>query len=135
MKELYHVGFAVPDIESAMSELADAVGAQWHEVRDAQLGEWAYRIVFSRGPGPRLELIQGPSGSPWDCGGSARFDHLGFWAESVEEENARMPAATADFDGCPYGRPFAYHRLEGIGGRVEFVDLSVREGFLSQWPE
>ncbi|MGW0564941.1 hypothetical protein ACWDZ4_31175 [Streptomyces sp. NPDC003016] len=38
-----------------------------------------------------------------------------------------------DFSGCPYGRPFAYHRLDSIGVRIELVDISRQVGFLNRW--
>ncbi|MEW1653809.1 hypothetical protein [Streptomyces sp. NPDC093707] len=38
-----------------------------------------------------------------------------------------------DFSGCPYGRPFAYHRMDSIGARVEFVDVSRQTAFLDTW--
>lgn len=61
----YHVAFAVESLDSAMETFTDTVGVRWHEPRVATLGEWSYRIVFSTAE-PRIELIEGPAGSPWD---------------------------------------------------------------------
>ncbi|MFE3456057.1 VOC family protein [Nocardiopsis aegyptia] len=135
MAAFYHVCFVVPDLEAAMGDLAASAGVGWSEPRSDRIGDWDFRIVFTTGGAPFIELIEGPEGSPWDCGGRARFDHLGFWSASVERASAALTAAgmPEDFSGCPYGRPFAYHRVEGIGARVEMVDASRQEAFLRAW--
>ncbi len=134
MVDFYHVCFAVADIEHAMHDFTQAAGTEWNPVRDETLGEWTYRIVFSRSV-PHIELIQGPPGSPWDCTDGPRFDHLGWWTESLEASSRRLASQglPADFDGCPYGRPFAYHRVDSIGARFEIVDASAQPGFLDNW--
>ncbi|GAA3675871.1 hypothetical protein GCM10022224_045070 [Nonomuraea antimicrobica] len=38
-----------------------------------------------------------------------------------------------DFDARPYGRPWTYHRLPGLGLRIELVDVSVQPEFLRTW--
>lgn len=38
-----------------------------------------------------------------------------------------------EFDACPYGRSFTYHRLDSLGLRVELVDASVQSAFLDTW--
>lgn len=38
-----------------------------------------------------------------------------------------------DYDACPLGRAFAYHRLDSVGIRVELVDESYQTGFLESW--
>ncbi|PRX99514.1 VOC family protein [Allonocardiopsis opalescens] len=131
----YHVCFVVPELERAMADLGRAGGVEWSPVREDVLGPWEYRIVFSRGGPPYFELIEGPPGSPWDCGGAARFDHVGFWTESITARSRRLADGgfPVDFDGCPYGRPFAYHRVDSIGARVELVDVARRPAFESAW--
>lgn len=135
MADFYHVCFAVPDIERAMEELTAATGARWAQPRSETMGEWGFRIVFSQGDAPFVELIEGSPGSPWDCRGRARFDHLGYWAADLHREAGRLEAAGApqDFSGCPYGRPFAYHRLDSLGARIEIVDAARRPGFAASW--
>lgn len=82
-----------------------------------------------------MELIQGPAGSPWDATNGARFDHLGWWAESLDETTARLAdrGLPIDFDGRDHGRRFAYHRVDSIGGRFEIVDAANQPAFLSTW--
>jgi len=90
--------------------------------------------VFSVGA-PYIEIIEGPPGSPWDCTGGPRFDHLGWWSTSIEVSTRRLTDAgfPSDFDGCPFGRSFAYHRLDSIGARVEVVDTAGQAEFMSAW--
>jgi len=38
-----------------------------------------------------------------------------------------------EFDSCPYGRSFTYHRLDSLGVRIELVDIAVQAGFLDTW--
>ncbi|GAA3737631.1 catechol 2,3-dioxygenase-like lactoylglutathione lyase family enzyme [Spinactinospora alkalitolerans] len=135
MTAFYHVCFAVPDLEAAMRDLRGAAGVEWSEPKRDRLAEWDYRIVFTRGGPPFIELIEGPAGSPWDASDGPRFDHLGYWSDSVEAGSRRLAdqGMAEDFSGCPYGRPFAYHRVDSIGARVELVDAARQPGFLANW--
>jgi len=132
--DFYHVCFAVPDLEAAMGDLAAAVGIEWSPPQTDTLGDWSYRIVFSR-TAPHIELIEGPVGSPWDAAGGAHFDHLGWWTHSLTGSAQQLAEAglPQDFDGCPYGRSFAYHAVDSIGARIEIVDSAVQPAFLQAW--
>ncbi len=134
MTDFYHVCFAVPDLEAAMGDLASAAGIEWSPPRTDTLGGWPYRIVFSRTV-PHIELIQGPPGSPWDTTDSAHFHHLGWWTHSLSSSAHHLAAAgiPPDFNGCPYGRSFADHRIDSIGARIEIVDSAVQPAFLQAW--
>ncbi len=133
----YHVAFAVPDLEAAMTTFSDAVGVRWHEPQAATLRDWSYRIVFSTAE-PRIELIEGAAGSPWDVSGSGpRFDHLGWWTESLDDTVARWATCdgvTIDYDGRGDGRRFAYAAVEALGIRFEAVDVERRTPVEQAWP-
>lgn len=135
MTAFYHVCFAVSDIEQAMRDFRRSAGVEWSDPLSDRLGEWDYRIVFTTGGPPFIELIEGPAGSPWDASAGARFDHIGFWSSDVEAGSRRLEdeGMPADFSGCPYGRPFAYHHMDSIGARIELVDVSRQGGFLDKW--
>ncbi|MFE7312333.1 VOC family protein [Streptomyces sp. NPDC057555] len=135
MTGFYHVCFVVPDIEQAMQDFRRTAGVEWSDPVSDRMGEWDYRIVFSKGGSPFIELITGPAGSPWDASRGARFDHIGFWSSDVTQGSRRLEkdGMPVDFSGCPYGRPFAYHRMDSIGARVEFVDVSRQTAFLDTW--
>lgn len=134
MTDYYHVCFAVPDLDAAMSDLSTAARIEWNPPRTDTLGDWPYQIVFSRTV-PHIELIQGPPGSPWDTTSGAHFHHLGWWTHSMTGSTQQLTDAglPADFDGCPYGRSFAYHRIDSIGARIEIVDIATQPAFLRSW--
>ncbi|MEU6994204.1 VOC family protein [Streptomyces sp. NPDC046465] len=135
MTAFYHVCFAVPDLERAMRDLRRSAGVEWSEPVADRLGQWDYRIVFTSGGPPFIELIEGAAGSPWDTQEGARFDHIGYWSSDIREGSRRLEeeGLPVDFSGCPYGRPFAYHRMDSIGARVELVDVSRQAAFLDAW--
>lgn len=118
-----------------MRDFSHASGVEWAEPVARSLGEWDYRIVFSSGGAPFIELIEGPAGSPWDGTGGARFDHLGYWSTDFEQGSRRLAAhgMPEEFSGCPHGRPFVYHRVDSLGTKIELIDAGQQAGFLEQW--
>ncbi|MFH8595063.1 VOC family protein [Streptomyces rimosus] len=94
-----------------------------------------FRTDFTSGGPPFIELIEGPPGSPWDASGGARFDHIGFWTADVRAGSRRLAeeGMPVDFSGCPYGRPFAHHRTDSVGARVELVDVGRQPAFPDRW--
>ncbi len=131
----YHLGFVVDDLDQAVADATRALGVAFSPVRDGRLGDWDYRITFSTQGPPYFELIQGPPGSPWDATNGPRLDHLGYWVHDITEAKAHLvgQGVPVDFDACPYGRPFTYHRLSSLGVRIELVDTSVQQVFLDTW--
>lgn len=135
MNEFYHLCFVVQDIDHATTDLTRALGVTWLPIQDGKLGEWEYRIVFSAGGPPFFEVIQGPEGSPWDATEGSRFDHIGYWSNDVRADKHHLAerGAPLEFDSCPYGRSFTYHRLDSLGIRVELVDVAAQPRFLDAW--
>ncbi|MFI9723202.1 VOC family protein [Streptomyces sp. NPDC052396] len=135
MTSFYHVCFVVPDLERAMHDFRRAAGLEWSEPVSDRIGEWDFRIVFTTGGPPFIELIEGPAGSPWDATAGARFDHLGFWTDDIHQGSRRLTeqGLPPDFSGCPFGRPFTYHHMPSIGARIELVDLGRQSAFLDAW--
>ena len=111
------------------------IGVAWSPIRAGKLGDGEYSIVFSVEGPPFFDVIQGPAGSPWDATEGSRFDHIGYWAKDLETDKQELAArgAPLEFDSCPYGRSFTYHRLDSIGARVELVDLAAQVGFRATW--
>ncbi|WP_274914570.1 VOC family protein [Streptomyces sp. WZ-12] len=74
----YHVCFVVPDMAAAIRDLGAAAGVEFSAPRADRIGEWDFRIAFTRGAPPHIELIEPAApGGPWDASEGARFDHLG----------------------------------------------------------
>lgn len=135
MSDFYHVCFAVPDLEAAMRDLASAAGVRWSEPVADSIGEWDYRIVFTAGGAPFIELIEAAPGGPWGDTREPRFHHLGWWTSDLAAGAERLASSghPQEFSGCPYGRAFVYHRLDSIGAHVELVDADRQPGFLDTW--
>ncbi|WP_092109599.1 VOC family protein [Brevibacterium sandarakinum] len=135
MSSFYHLCFVVQDLDRATADLTRALGMVWSPARDGKLGPWDYRIVFSVEGPPFFEVIEGPLGSPWDASAGSRFDHLGYWSDDVAADKQRLAerGAPLEFDSCPYGRSFTYHRLDSLGIRLELVDHAVQPDFLATW--
>ncbi|MEV7966485.1 VOC family protein [Sphaerisporangium sp. NPDC088356] len=131
----YHICFVVPSIEIAMDDLTRSVGVEWGPAKADSVGPWEYRMAFSRTGPPYFELIEGPKDSPWDSTLGARCDHIGFWTRSVEESAERLVGERfpVEFNGCPLGRPYTYHRVKSLGVRLEMMDVSRQEMFLDAW--
>ncbi|MBB5912719.1 hypothetical protein BJY24_001586 [Nocardia transvalensis] len=136
MTAFYHVCFAVAELERAMADLTASAGVEWREIRRDRIGDWDFRIVFSVGGPPYFELIEAGPGSPWDASDGPHFHHLGFWSSSLTAGSDRLDRAgfPSEFSGCPYGRSFAYHRVDSIGAALELVDASRQPGFLDGIP-
>lgn len=142
--EAYHVGFVVANLEATMTEFEDLLGVQWArpqhrdlEIRTpAHQGEAKFRFTYStRASGPALiELIEGPPDTPWDPGEdvAAAFHHIGFWADELAAESARLSQSGAPLELTAGAGPdpagFAYHQPRH-GPRVELVDAARRPAF------
>ena len=135
MEPFFQVGILVPDLERAMQELSAAQNVTWGTVAARQYNDWKFRRVFSKEGPPYIELIEGPPGSPWDCGGSPKLDHLQWWSDDMQKDTQRMEAAglTLDTDGKKLGGPFRYFRAPATGMRVELIDASNRAGYRERW--
>ncbi|MBN0043422.1 VOC family protein [Streptomyces actuosus] len=118
-----------------MRELRDAVGVEWAPPRPGRVGDWDFHLVFSRPGPPFIELVEGGPGSPWDASRGPRFHHLGYWTDDLETGSRRLSEGgfPAEFSGCPFGRPYAYHHVHSIGASVELVAAGFQPDFLATW--
>lgn len=135
MSDFYHLCFVVQDLDRATADLTRALGTAWSPVRGGRLGTWNYHIMFPVAGPPFFEIIEGPAGSPWDASAGPRIDHLRYWSEdiTVDTQCLAQRGAALEFDACPYGRSFTYHRLDSSGMRLELVDRAVQPDFLATW--
>jgi hypothetical protein len=132
MEPYFQVGFVVPDLEAAMSELGAGLGVEMAGPLERDVGDCVLRIAFARTPPPYLELIEGPPGSLWDATGGAHMHHLGYWSEDMDADSARLEAVgmTLEFD-LGFAR---YHSpASGAGARVELIDVAYRTDFRTRW--
>jgi hypothetical protein len=131
----FQVGVLVENLEGAREELASALGLEWSEIVEREVGEWRIRVCFAKQGPPYLELIEGPPGSPWETTGGSRIDHIGYWADDLDESKQRLDAAglALEVDGSKYGGVFTYHRGRTSGLRVELIDAAGRAAFYERW--
>lgn len=129
----YHVCFAVPDLDAAMRELTELVGARFGEPVHDLLGPWPYSLVFTD-RAPHIELIRSVEGSPWQAE-SAHFHHLGWWTTCLATtiDSWRAAGTEMHFDGREHGRRFAYVDAPNSGMRLEGVDAAQRDNFVRRW--
>ncbi len=88
---MFHVGVLVRDIEVGCAELGASMGVTWTDIvrRPEQplwtpeQGQRSVELAFAyskEGP-QRLELIEGPEGTPWDWRVREGVHHSGVWAD------------------------------------------------------
>jgi len=146
MKDAFHSGFVVQDIDAAIAEFHRHVRTCFTPVR-----RQAFRLRGPSGPfevemtlaftvdGPfRLELIEPIPGTIWQMPhnpvlGPSPAHHLAFWCEDLATASARLldsgapRLATLD-DASHEVSGFVYHRLPD-GTVLELVDVRSRPAF------
>jgi hypothetical protein len=94
----FQIGLRVTDLDVARAELSEALGLEWSEVDEREFDGWPIRVCFSRQGPPFLELIEGPTGSPWDPADGLGLDHLGYWTPDLTRENERLGNAGLELE-------------------------------------
>lgn len=143
--ESSHTGFVVRDLDSSAAELAEHLGVQWASVQHREMSvrtsegtiQASFRFTYStHASGASLiELIEGQQGTPWWSGEAPwTFHHLGFWADGLRKDSARLDAAglplVATMAGGDEPRGFVYHQPRH-GPMIELVDAARRMDFQS----
>ena len=96
----FHVGFIVPDLDSAMKEFRAALGIEWRAPIDAIVPlrgpdgvvESNVYSVYSEGGPPAIELIQSVRATPLAGNGGVSFHHLGFWTDRLASSSCDLEA-------------------------------------------
>lgn len=141
--DLYHTGIVVADLHAAAQAMTSATGVTWRPehsvtVRTVTAGgalTLPFRLLYSvQGP-PFIELIAEIPGTIWSAGGGSRLHHVGYWAEDVAAESARLEGLglpREGGDGPPGGYPenFSYHSANGI-----YIELISAAGRASRFPD
>jgi catechol 2,3-dioxygenase-like lactoylglutathione lyase family enzyme len=140
---VYHVGFVVPDLATAVAELSPALGVTFTEPmtlpdfevhtqdgpRDLEL-----RLVYST-TAVHVELIEDAPGTLWDFGDRQRGHHLGVWADDVAAEADRLDALGLERVWWAVGGDghlaFSYHQTP-FGFYIELVG-TVAKSFYPAW--
>jgi catechol 2,3-dioxygenase-like lactoylglutathione lyase family enzyme len=134
--KLFHIALVVPDLDRTMRDLSRTLDLHWREPTERESGSPFPRTVFSVEGPPFYELLQGPSGGPWDGSDGPRFDHVGYWSDDLEADKRRLAhqGVEVEVDGATLmGTPFGYFRDPANGLRFELVDVSVRRELYQRW--
>lgn len=144
--DVFHTGFVVPDVESAMAELDATFDLTWAPVTRITMalrgpdGPFEAAMTFTYSvEEPHLELLAAVEGTPWNQGqapapvGLQAAHHVGVWSDDVAGDSEALIAAGAPrlvtYDHKGDGAlGFAYHRLPS-GLLVELVDRARTADF------
>jgi hypothetical protein len=134
---IYHIGFVVPNLRTAMQETTASLGYRWSKMRELA-GDIlvpggprpsTIRVAFTQDGPPWIEFIE--SQDPvWKPERDAVLHHVGFYVDDLAEEKRRLEGLGFAFEAgslAPDGgvSGFAYMRSP-ISGRVELVDQRLR---------
>jgi hypothetical protein len=129
--KFFHICVALADIDKSMDELGTALGCTWGErLGPREVGPWTLTSVFSVEE-PRLELLQGSPGSPWEVLEGSRLHHIGFWSDDPESESERLAEAGIPvvFDGkAELGLSSFYNLAPTAGVKIELLNSQYRQG-------
>jgi hypothetical protein len=120
---IWHLGFAVLELEPAMEEFGKALSLEWREPRCTRVlvtgdtgatRQIEVHSAFSAGGPPAIELFEAVPGTPLIQPQGAAFHHIGYWAEDVAAEKVRLEAlgwpCVAWSAATPTSRTVALHR-------------------------
>jgi catechol 2,3-dioxygenase-like lactoylglutathione lyase family enzyme len=138
LREMYHVGIVVPDLDAARAHFSELLGVEWGpvaeneiEIRDGDGNDLIVpnRICYSTQP-PYLELITEVPGTPWVCNDHSNLHHIGFFSDSLTADSGHLSAAAGPLellDGHGDAPPstFTYHR-DPLAVRIELVNAEMR---------
>jgi hypothetical protein len=125
MSALYfHVCYVVPDLEAAMEELTRTVGVTWKEPRDRESGDMRWRLVYSDGGPPLIELVEGAPGTPWHTPDGPYLQHIGRFTYDLDEEIRAFEAVGGqiEVDGRDISGRWAYFRVPQTGALIELIE-------------
>ncbi|MGH3291332.1 MAG: VOC family protein [Trebonia sp.] len=101
MGSIWHIGFAVSDLEKGKKELAEVFGLRWRPARVRKLtladaagrpAEVGCRVVFSLGGPFAVEAWQAIPGTPLDMPEGGGVHHIGYWVDDLAAEAKRLDA-------------------------------------------
>jgi Glyoxalase/Bleomycin resistance protein/Dioxygenase superfamily len=99
MRRIWHVGMAVPDLEKGMHEMSEIFDITWRPIYERQLHlkdgdgkiyDVVCRVTFSFTTPFALEIWQAVPGTPLATPEGSAVHHIGYWAEDMEAESARL---------------------------------------------
>lgn len=149
MREAFHVGVRVVDLDAAMQQIGPALGVRWASPMafDGQpvwtpergLEKVPLRFCYSVDPPMHIELLESSGGSVWDASDAPGAHHVGVWVDDVDAEAERLvslgwslAACGSDPDADGTRGMFAYCQPPN-GLLVELVSREIQPFFEAWW--
>lgn len=122
--DYFHVGYLTPDLEASMAELSAALPLTWREPVERDVRGMRWRVVYSAGVPPFIELLEGEPGSPWHSASGPTLHHIGCFTYDLDATLATMESlgATIEIDGRELTGRWAYFRLPASGALIEYFE-------------
>src|ERR1700730_3893372 len=136
MPDIWHIAFAVPDLEQGMKDFGKAFGLEWRPVHHAVAHltdehgvqhEPTCHFTFSVGSPFAIEMWEAVPGTPLAAPGDTVLHHVGYWVDDLPAEVDRLEG-----EGWPCfmsGHSVAVHRGPG-GIMLEPCDVLRDRPFL-----
>lgn len=151
MREAFHVGVRVADLDAAMQQLGGALGVRWASpmVRDAQpvwrpergLERVPMRFCYSVEGPMHIELLESSGGSFWDGRDAPGAHHVGVWVDDVDAEAERLVSLGWSLEACRSdpgadGTHGIFAYLQPPSGLlVEVVSREIQPFFEAWWAD
>jgi catechol 2,3-dioxygenase-like lactoylglutathione lyase family enzyme len=130
VESIWHIGFAVPDLEKGKKELGEVFGLSWRptRVRKVTLVDTAGRpsdvechVTFSLGAPFAVEVWQAIPGTALEIPESGGVHHIGYWVDDIAAEAKRLDALGYPSFATTDTAPLLNHGP--VGTLVELCDL------------
>ena len=96
---IWHIAFAVPNLEEGMAKFGDALNLSWNPIKNFE-GENFHadgtpftlktRLTFATAGPCALELFESVPGTPNEPADGTVFHHMGYWTGNVASERERL---------------------------------------------
>lgn len=147
LRDTFHIGVRVGDLDAAMRDLGDALDITWAEPRQSDTqpiwtpetgtDEVRLRYTYSADGPQHVELLEGAPGTFWDGRDHAGAHHIGVWVDDVAVETERLLGLgwqlVAAFQSPEQGYGFFSYVQPPSGLIVELVDRALLPHFEAWW--
>lgn len=105
---IWHIAFAVDDLEEGMAKFGDALNLVWNPIKNFEGQNFnpdgtpfvlKTRLTFATAGPCALELFEAASGTPYAPRTGTVFHHMGYWTEDVSAERGRLEQCGWSFQG------------------------------------
>jgi len=141
IKDLFHTGYIIEDIEASMASLTATFGYSWAEVADVTRSvetEQGMRlrrslVTYSQEGPHHVELLELLEDTAWQTmPRGPGLPHLGYWSEDFDEDIAQLVRAGFKLYMRDTNATTAVHYSDAFGYYVELVNARDRPA-IERW--